>query len=55
MSPQAVKYVVAHGEQTYDALRGTYKYSHWLGDVVLNRAGKVVTTIAKSRFSRYIR
>ena len=33
----------------------TEKYLQLPGDVVLNKGGKVVTTIAKSEFARWIR
>ena len=56
ISPQAVKYIVANGKQTYNVTRKTYDYDHsLLGRVSLNTRGKVTTVIAKSRYGRYIR
>jgi hypothetical protein len=55
MSPQAAQYIVKHGKKSYDAQRKTFTYDHWLGNVVLNEGGKVVTVTTKSKTARYIR
>lgn len=55
MSPQAINSIVQNGARTYRAANDTYQYTHKLGTVSLNQAGKVVTVIAKSKLLRYLR
>ncbi|MET0779242.1 MAG: PA14 domain-containing protein [Candidatus Saccharimonadales bacterium] len=55
ISPQAIRHIVSNGNQTFQAARQTYKYSHALGNVVLNTRGRVVTVTVKSKLARWIR
>lgn len=55
MSPQAVQYVVQYGKQSYDPIRNNFRYESWLGRVVVDPNGKVITVISQSQMSRYVR
>lgn len=54
ISPQAIQRIVKFGSRATQK-GGTYIYRHPLGNVVLNKGGRVVTVTVKSRMARYIR